>query len=79
MAIKAFVLVTAELGGAAPAADSISKIAGVKEVQGITGPYDIIATLEAGDVNSIGKIVANEIQNADGVDSTITCIAVDLS
>lgn len=79
MAVKAIVLVTAELGGAAPAAESISKISGVKEVQGVTGPYDIIVSIEADDVNGIGKIVANDIQNSDGVDSTITCIAVDLS
>ena len=79
MAVKAIVLVTAELGGAAPAAQAISKIPGVKDVQEVTGPYDIIVTVQADDVNGIGKIVANAIQNAEGVDSTITCIAVDLS
>ena len=78
MAVKAFVLVTAELGGAAQAEKSIQKIKGIKEVQAITGPYDLIVTLEADDVNSIGRLVANEVQNSEGVDSTITCIAVNL-
>lgn len=78
MAIKAFVLVTAELGGASQAAKSILKIKGVKDVQAVTGPYDLITTVEADDVNGVGKIVANEIQNAEGVDSTITCIVVNL-
>ena len=79
MAIKAVVLITAELGGAAPAAQAIAKIPGVKDVQGVTGPYDIIVTIEADDVSAAGRIVANDIQNAEGVDSTITCIAVDLN
>ena len=48
----------------------------VKSSSIVTGPYDIIALVEANDVDSIGMILTNEIQSLPGVTRTLTCIAV---
>ncbi len=49
----------------------------VKDVDRATGPYDVIAVLEAGDVNEISNIVAEEIHTVPGVMRTTTCVALE--
>ncbi len=61
--------------------DSIGKalreIAGVKEVISITGEFDIIARIEAPDLESALKIVKERILTIEGVRKTITSIVVE--
>ena len=61
--------------------DSVGKalkgVAGVKEVLGITGEYDIIVRIEAKDLESALKIVKESILTIEGIRKTITSIVVE--
>jgi DNA-binding Lrp family transcriptional regulator len=39
----------------------------------ITGPYDIIARVQAPGLDQLGRLVASCIQAVDGVTRTLTC------
>ncbi len=41
------------------------------------GPYDVVAVVDAGDVNRLGKLVASNIQPIPGVMDTLTCLVVE--
>ncbi len=49
----------------------------VVEAHSILGPYDIIAVVEAGDTNQMGRLVNVEIQVIPGVLETLTCLIVE--
>jgi DNA-binding Lrp family transcriptional regulator len=72
----AFILIEAAPKKARSACARIAKIAGVQAAHLITGPYDIIALVEAPDPQAIGSVVIGKIQAVDGVGKTITCVVV---
>jgi DNA-binding Lrp family transcriptional regulator len=72
----AFILIEAAPKKARSACGRIARIAGVRSAHLITGPYDIIALVEAADPQAIGSVVIGKIQAVDGVEKTITCVVV---
>jgi len=72
----AYVLIEAAPKKALQACTQIARIAGVRSAHLVTGPYDIIAYLEAKDPEAIGRLVLSKIQAAPGVGKTITCVVV---
>ena len=73
---SAYVLIEAQPRKALTARGKIVKIAGVKSAHLVTGPYDLIAFIEAKDPGAIGRLVMSKIQAVDGVGKTITCVVV---
>jgi uncharacterized protein with GYD domain len=41
------------------------------------GPYDAIAVVEAKDLNTVGRIVALDIQPVVGITDTLTCLVIE--
>ncbi len=78
MQCSAYVLINTDMGKASEVSKEISKIDGVAKVQCVTGQIDIIAFIESDNINELGKIVANQIQNVSGIIDTITCPIIDL-
>ncbi len=72
----AYVLIEAAPKKALQACTKIAKIPGVKSAHLVTGPYDIIAYVEAKDPGAIGRLVMSRIQAVTGVGKTITCVVV---
>jgi DNA-binding Lrp family transcriptional regulator len=72
----AYILIEAVPRKARSACGKIARLAGVKSAHLVTGPYDIIALVEAKDPAAIGRLVMSKIQGVDGVGRTITCVAV---
>jgi DNA-binding Lrp family transcriptional regulator len=54
----------------------ISDLDGVQEAEDITGPYDIIAKIQAPSLDQLGWLVASRIQAVDGVTRTLTCMVI---
>jgi len=54
------------------------KDASVIAVDTVTGPYDVIVQLEAGDLDKLGNCITDGIQGIHGVKRTTTCLAVRL-
>ncbi len=70
--VEAFLLIQCDMGSGASVTDQVRTIPGVKLVDYVTGPYDLIARAEATDLAALGKIV-DEVQVVPGVTRTMTC------
>jgi DNA-binding Lrp family transcriptional regulator len=78
LVVQAYVLIQTEVGKAAQVADEVRKIQGVESADDVTGPYDVIARVEADDVDQLGKLVVARIQGVEGITRTLTCPVVHL-
>ncbi|MBW8005052.1 MAG: Lrp/AsnC family transcriptional regulator [candidate division NC10 bacterium] len=78
MPTHAYVLIEASSDKAKTALKAIIKIPGVKMANAVTGPYDIIAFVEASDVDALGRVVLSKIRTISGVTKTLTCVAIDV-
>lgn len=76
MAAKAFVLIETAVGKTKGVVSVLKKMEGLKSVDTVTGPYDIIAVIEAKDLNDVGDVITGKIHNIEGISRTVTCLAV---
>ena len=77
--VEAYVLVNAEAGlrGRAVSRETAA-IKGVLSAEDLSGPYDVIARVEARDLDELARLVVAKIQVLKGVTRTITCPVVHL-
>ena len=73
---KAFVLIETTVGRTKEVASALEDMRGVKSVDAVTGPYDVIAIIEAETLNEIGDIVTQVIHPITGISRTVTCLSV---
>jgi len=76
MVAKAFVLIETAVGRNKEVATAMEQLKGVKSVDIVTGPYDIIAIIEGESLNDIGDLVTGEIHPIAGISRTVTCLAI---
>jgi DNA-binding Lrp family transcriptional regulator len=74
--VQAYILIQTEVGKAATVAEQIAAISGVTLAEDVTGPYDVIARVEARNVDELGKLVIARIQDVPGITRTLTCTVV---
>ena len=74
--LSAYVLIQTEVGKVAHVAHALSDLDGVQSAEDITGPYDIIARVQASGLDQVGRLVASRIQAVDGVTRTLTCTVI---
>lgn len=77
--MQAYVLVQTEIAQSAKVAARLATIEGVTAADEVTGPYDVIATVEAPDVVVLGRDVLAKVQAVEGITRTITCPVVTLA
>ena len=73
---RAFILIETVVGRTKEVVTGFSNLAGVKSVDTVTGPYDIIVIFEAESLNDIGDMVTQNIHPIAGISRTVTCLAV---
>jgi len=71
-----FVLINTKPGKAFEVADKVAKIEEVKAAYAVTGPFDVIAFFESDEPIADVKKVVSKIHEIDGVERTLTAIAV---
>jgi DNA-binding Lrp family transcriptional regulator len=76
--IGAYVLIKIAPGKSRSIREEISKIEGVKTAHSVTGMFDIIAYVEASDINNLTGTVRTKIQTLEGVLRTHTAIVGEL-
>ena len=76
MAAKAFVLFETVVGRNKDVVAALRQLEGVKSVDTVTGPYDIIAIIEGETLNDIGDWVTGKIHPITGISRTVTCLAI---
>jgi DNA-binding Lrp family transcriptional regulator len=77
MAVSAYIFVETTTGKAREVSARVSDIPGVIRCNTITGPYDVIALVEAEDISQLGEFVVSQIQATPGVLRTMTNIVAD--
>ena len=76
MAAKAFVLIETAVGKNKEVVAALKQLKGVKSVDAVTGPYDVIAIIEKENLNEIGDLVTSKIHPISGISRTVTCLAI---
>ncbi|HEY87554.1 MAG TPA: Lrp/AsnC family transcriptional regulator [Dehalococcoidia bacterium] len=76
MAAKAYVLIETAVGRTKEVTSAIERLEGVKSVDPVTGPYDVIAVVEGESLNEIGDLVTGKIHPIAGISRTVTCLAI---
>ncbi len=76
MSAKAFVLIETAVGKTKEVVTTLKKMKGLTSVDTVTGPYDVIAVIEAENLNEIGDIITGKIHAIEGISRTVTCLAV---
>lgn len=83
MPMRAYVLIEATVGKAKDVYEGVQRLqlaeANIVSADVVTGPFDVIALLEAEDLDKLGQAITEGIQKADGVQRTTTCLLLKLS
>ena len=76
MAAKAFVLIETMVGKTKEVTSALKLLEGIKSVDTVTGPYDVITVVEAESLNNIGDLVTGKIHPIAGISRTVTCLGI---
>ncbi|MBT3941447.1 MAG: Lrp/AsnC family transcriptional regulator [Chloroflexi bacterium] len=76
MTVRAYQLVdTAPGSEVAVLISALQGIAGTKTVDAVTGPHDIICTVEVGELSDLARYQTN-VHDVSGVTRTMTCVVL---
>jgi DNA-binding Lrp family transcriptional regulator len=76
MLARAYVLIEVEAGQVGSVLATLRSIKGITLADPVTGPYDVIVTIEVPDQRDIGCLVMNELHGIPGIKRTVTCLAI---
>jgi DNA-binding Lrp family transcriptional regulator len=74
--MKAYVLIETAVGRNREVIAALRKLKGVSSVDLVTGPYDLIAIVEAETLSEVGDIVTAKIHPIAGISRTVTCLVI---
>ena len=74
--VRAYVLMEITAGHAISMVNSMKERDDIKDVARVTGPYDIVAVVEAADLNAISETVNDYIHSLAGIIRTTTCVTL---
>jgi DNA-binding Lrp family transcriptional regulator len=77
MPVSAYVFVECTQGKALDVARKLCDLDGVSSCHAVTGPIDVIAYIEAIDLDRLGMFIVDKIQTVEGVLRTSTNIVAD--
>ena len=72
------ILLRLEAGKEEAVLAKIRNVKGVKKVQAVFGRWDLVATVEAQDLNALTSLVIKNIRAIDGVSATETLVSTAL-
>lgn len=79
MATKAFVLIETAIGKTRDVRNALAGLPGMKSVDAVTGPYDVIAVVESESLTAVGDMVTRHIHTVEGITRTVTCLAIEVT
>ena len=74
--IRAYILIEISAGHSRNLVGDLEGRAGIQEVVRVTGPYDVIAVINAESLNVVSDIVDREVHSLTGVVRTTTCVSM---
>jgi DNA-binding Lrp family transcriptional regulator len=78
MAISAFVLIDTTGNHTKTAYKTLTRIQGIKAVYPVTGPYDLIAQVEAETFEELNDLIMVRLRGVDGITKTNTAIVLQI-
>lgn len=75
--VEAYILLTSAIGKVREVFDQVEGLKNVKDVRIVTGPFDLVALVEAEDLSTLTNAVVEGIREIDGVVDTNTSIVVE--
>jgi len=76
--VQAYILIQTEVGKSGVVSRVVGELEGVVTSEDVTGPYDVIARVEAPSVDDLGRQVIAKIQEVPHITRTTTCTVVHL-
>jgi DNA-binding Lrp family transcriptional regulator len=76
--VEAYILIQTEAGKASDVAREVAMLTGVTMCEYVMGPYEVIARVEAGNADELGKLVIAKVQSVPGITRTTTCTVVHI-
>jgi hypothetical protein len=76
--VQAYVLIQARVGMTSRVGKAVTTIQGVRYADVVTGPYEVVARVEATTIDRLGRLVVSKIQAIEGVARTLACPVVRL-
>ena len=73
---KVYVLIQTAVGRNREVMAALKGLPGLISVDIVTGPYDIIAKMEAKSLSEIGELITGKIHPIPGITRTVTCLVV---
>ncbi len=77
MSIQAYVLINVSEKDPRRLVEGLKELESVTSVSVVTGPYDLIAIVEAEDLTTLSHVITQEIHPIKGVERTLSCIVLD--
>ena len=68
--VKAYVLIETAVGRTRDVTNQLRSLAAVETVDMLTGPYDVVAVVNAPDLNTVVEVVTRQVQHIDGITRT---------
>ncbi|PZC49797.1 MAG: AsnC family protein [Chloroflexi bacterium] len=78
MTTKTYVLIETVVGKTKDVLKVLHGVNGTRDVDAVTGKYDIVAVVEAENLNSVGELVAGSIHTIGGILRTTTYLSVSV-
>ena len=75
MSVKVYVLIVTAPGMTRQVFEAISASPNVSETREVMGPYDIVAEIEAPDLNAVPAILSSQVRTLPGIHSTTSLVA----
>lgn len=76
--VQAYVFIQAAMGKPSAVAEALRKLPEVQSAVVVTGPYDVIVLVEAADLQSLGRVITEQIQTIEGVERTLTSLVTGI-
>lgn len=76
--VKAYSLISTEPGTTSEVFEKVEDLKGVKSVEAVAGPYDIVARIEVDSLEKLTGTVFGKIRSVKDVTNTTTLIVVEL-
>jgi DNA-binding Lrp family transcriptional regulator len=74
--MKAYVEMNIAPGRVKSILRELRRISNIREVSAVTGHCDVIASIEAGDMETLSKVLLERLQSLEGVTRTETLVCV---
>jgi DNA-binding Lrp family transcriptional regulator len=75
MSVKVYILIVTDPGMTRQVFEALSAAPNVTETREVMGPYDIVAEIEAPDLNAVPAILSAQVRTMPGIHSTTSLVA----